>query len=111
MSLFSFGDKVQKARKAAERKNTRTLLRLMKDESYAVQIVAIKGLGKAGDASCCGVLLPLLKDPEFEVRAAAAEALGQLGDTEVKQKLFDCLKEEKVDFVRQALHAAITQIQ
>ncbi len=111
MSLFDFGDKVKAARKAGEKKNVRKLMRLMKDESYAVQIAAVKALGQTGDAGCCKVLLPLLKDPEFEIRAAAAESLGMLGDSEVKTKLLECLREEKTDFVRQAIHGAIKQIQ
>lgn len=110
MSLFDLGNKVKKAQRAAERKNTRALLKLMKDESYAVQIAAIKGLGKTGDTGCCAVLLSLLKDPEFEVRAAAAESLGSLGDTQVKQQLMEALRDEKTDFVRQAIHGAISQI-
>ena len=56
------------------------------------------------------MLLPLLKDPEFEVRAAAAEALGCIGDSEIKEKLFEALRDEKNDFVRQNLRAAISQI-
>ncbi len=111
MSMFDFGDKVKAARRAGEKKNVRKLMRLMKDESYAVQIAAIKGLGQTGDAGCCAVLLPLLKDPEFEVRAAAAESLGLLGDSDVKARLLECLRDEKTDFVRQALHGAIKQIQ
>lgn len=111
MSIFDFGNKVKKAKRAAEHKNKRVLLRLMKDESYAVQIAAIKGLGQTGDASVCNVLLPLLKDPELEVRAAAAESLGQLGDADVKKTLFDCLKDEKNDYVRQTLRTSIAQIQ
>ena len=107
---FSFGDKVKRARRAAEKKNKNALLRLMKDESYAVQIAAIKGLGKAGDSSCYAVLLPLLKDPEFEVRAAAAEALGCIGDSEIKTKLFEALRDEKNDFVRQTLRSSISQL-
>jgi len=111
MGLFDLGDKVKRAKKAAERKNKNALLRLMKDESYAVQIAAIKGLGKAGDHTCCKVLLPLLKDPEFEVRAAAAEALGQIGDSDIREKLFEALRDEKTDFVRQTMQAAIRALQ
>ena len=111
MSLFDFGDKVKKARKAAEHKNKKVLLRLLRDESYAVQIAAVKGLGKAGDPSCYPVLSQLLTDPEFEIRAAAAEALGQIGDADIKMQLLERLKEEKNDFVRQAIRAAMAQIQ
>lgn len=107
MGLFDFGDKVKAARKAAERKNLRTLLRLAQDESYAAQIIALKGLGDAGDVSAVSALLPRLQDPEFEVRAAAAEALGKLGDSEVRARLLECLRTEKNDFVRQTITAAV----
>ena len=109
--MFEFGDKVKKAQRAAERKNKNALLRLMKDESYAVQIAAIKGLGKAGDKSCYPALLAALKDPDFEVRAAAAEALGNIGDADIRTKLFERLPEEKNDYVRQSIHTAIKTLQ
>ena len=109
--MFELGDKVKRAHRAAERKNKKVLLRLMKDESYAVQIAAIKGLGKAGDKSCYPALLAALQDPEFEVRAAAAEALGNIGDADIQTKLFERLPEEKNDFVRQSIRAAVTALQ
>ena len=109
--MFEFGDKVRRAHRAAERKNKNALLRLMKDESYAVQIAAIKGLGKAGDVGCCPALLAALQDPEFEVRAAAAESLGLIGDADVRARLLERLPEEKNDFVRQNIRAAIAALQ
>ncbi len=109
--MFGFGDKVKRAKKAAEKKNKNALLRLMKDESYAVQIAAIKGLAVAGDSSCYPVLLSLLKDPEFEIRAAAAEALGGIGDAEIRLKLLELLRDEPNDYVRQTIRAAVSQLQ
>lgn len=110
MSLFDFGDKVAKARKAADKKNVRVLLRLLRDESYAVQIAAVKGLAKVADPSCVNTLLPLLKDPELEMRAAAAEALGNIGDAAVRTQLLDCLQSEKNEYVRQCLRTAAANI-
>ncbi len=95
--------KIAAIAKAAEKKDTRTLLDYAVSKDKSIRLKAVEALGGIGGESAFNLLVPMLRNNDVECRTAAAEALGRAGDTRALAFIYDRLEREKVDSVREVL--------
>ena len=109
--MILFGSKESKIARAAAKKNTKFLIKMLNDSDKNVVIKAMEGLSTIQlDDDAFNILIPHLRNQDASLRAAAAKAVGTLGNAHGKAHLAFQLQNEKDPAVREVIQEAMTKL-